>query len=196
MPKSSNLQAASMKGRDPRLVLRIILGVLVALNLIAAGFVLFPPGGSAEQMEEQLATLQSQVAARSKTLETTRQHVGAVEKGRSQGDQFLANYFLSRRSAYSTLVGQLGEAAQQSKIKPREHTYATEPIEGSDTLSMLTITANYEGTYPDLVNFVHQMDQSPGLMIIESLNAAPQAGSNMLTVSLKIDTFVREDTGE
>ena len=61
---------------------------------------------------------------------------------------------------------------------------------------MMTITANYEGTYQNLMNFVHQVDQSQGLMIIESLNAAPQSGSNTLVVNLKIDTFVREDTGE
>jgi hypothetical protein len=177
-------------------VLRIILGVLLALNLIAAGFVLFPPGGSAEQMEEQLAALQSRVAAGTRTLEITRQHVAAVEMGRSQGDQFLGTYFLSRRSAYSTLLGQLGETAQQSQIKAREHSFSTEPIEGSDTLSMMTITASYEGTYQNLMNFVHQVDQSPGMMIIESLNAAPQAGSNTLSVQMKIDTFVREDAGE
>jgi hypothetical protein len=196
MPRNSNLQAASAKGRDARLVLRVILGALVALNLIAAGFVLFPPGGSAEQMEEQLATLQSQVAVRSKTIATTRQNVAAVEKGRSQGDQFLARYFLARRTAYSTLLGQLGDAAQQSQIKPREISYSTEPIEGSDTLSMMTITASYEGTYQNLMSFVHEVDLSPGMLIIESLNAAPQTGSNMLSVTLKIDTFVREDAGE
>jgi hypothetical protein len=196
MAKSSKLQIVNLKGRDARVTLRVILGVLVGLNLIAAGLILFPPGGSAEQMEEQLAALQSQSAARSKTLAITRQHVAAVEKGRSQGDQFLGNYFLSRRSAYSTLLLQLGDAAQQSQIKPRELSYSTEPIEGSDTLSMMTITANYEGTYQNLMNFVHQMDQSPGLMIIESLNAAPQTGSNSLSVNMKIDTFVREDASE
>lgn len=196
MPRNSNPQTAGPKGRDAGVILRIALGVLVVLNLTAAGFVLFPPGGSAEEMEQQLAALQSQVATQSKKLETTRQHVAAVEKGRSQGDQFLSGYFLSRRSAYSTLLGELSDAAQQSQIKPKEHSYATEPIEGSDTLSMMTITGAYEGTYKDLMNFVHQVDQSPGLMIIESLNAAPQAGSNILSVSLKIDTFVREDAGE
>ena len=162
------------------MVLRVILGVLLGLNLIAAGFVLFPPGGSAEQMEEQLASCNRRSPAGSKAIEVTRQHVAAVEKGRSQGDQFLGTYFLSRRTAYSTLLGQLGDAAQQSQIKPREISYATEPIEGSDTLSMMTITASYEGTYQNLMSFVHQVDQSPGLMIIESLNAAPQAGSNTL----------------
>jgi hypothetical protein len=177
-------------------MVRIVLGVLVALNVVAAIVLLFPPGGTAEQMEEQLAGLQGQASVKEKALKITRQHVAAVEKGRSEGEQFLGNYFLSRRTAYSTLLDQLGEAAQQSQIKPREHSYATEPIEGSDTLSMMTITANYEGTYQNLMNFVHQVDQSPGLMIIESLNAAPQTGTNNLVVNMKLDTFVREDTGE
>jgi type IV pilus assembly protein PilO len=196
MPKSFKLQSISQKGRDPRVMVRIVLGVLVALNVVAAIVLLFPPGGTAEQMEEQLAGLQGQASVKEKALKITRQHVAAVEKGRSEGEQFLGNYFLSRRTAYSTLLDQLGEAAQQSQIKPREHSYATEPIEGSDTLSMMTITANYEGTYQNLMNFVHQVDQSPGLMIIESLNAAPQTGTNNLVVNMKLDTFVREDTGE
>jgi type IV pilus assembly protein PilO len=196
MPKSSKFQSTSRKWRDPRVTVRIVLGVLVALNVIAAIVLLFPPGGTAEQMEDELARLQSQASIKGKALKITRQHVAAVEKGRSEGEQFLGNYFLSRRTAYSTLLDELGAAAQKSQIKPREHSYATEPIEGSDTLSMMTITANYEGTYQNLMNFVHEVDQSPGMMIIESLNAAPQTGTNSLVVNMKLDTFVREDTGE
>ncbi len=36
--------------------------------------------------------------------------------------------------------------------------------------------ATYEGEYGDLLHFVHEIDKSPSLMIIESLSAAPQAG--------------------
>jgi type IV pilus assembly PilO-like protein len=171
---------------------RIGLGALAALNLIAAALVLFPPGGSAEDLGRQLATLQSQVESRQTLLERTREHAAAVEKGRSEGDEFLGNYFLERRTAYSTLLSELVEAANQSKIKPREHAYSTEPIEGSDSLSMMTITANYEGTYSDLMHFVHEIDRSPRLLIVESLNAAPQQGSNVLSVNMKLETFVRE----
>src|SRR6266446_9267284 len=93
----------SRQGREARGRLRMGLGVLSALNLIAAGLVLFPPGGSAEDLGRQLATLQSQVESRRTLLERTREHAAAVEKGRSEGDQFLGNYFLERRTAYSTL---------------------------------------------------------------------------------------------
>jgi Tfp pilus assembly protein PilO len=180
-------------GRDPHAMLRVVLGVFLALDLIAAGFVLFPPGGSGDALEQQLRTLEAQTMQKKKTLELTRQHVAAVEKGRKQGDDFLGSYFLSTRTAYSTVLSELEDAAKQSQIKAKEHSFATEPIEGSDDLSMMTITAGYEGSYKDLMNFIHQLDRSPRLLIIESLNAAPQSNTNAaLTVSMKIDTFIRE----
>ena len=80
------------------------------------------------------------------------------------------------------LLTELGNAAAGSKIKEKERSVSVEPIDGSDTLSMMSIVANYEGTYADLLHFVHEIDRSSSLMIIESLNAAPQAGSNNLTV--------------
>jgi hypothetical protein len=182
MPKNSSAPAPAGKNKwkDVRFVLRVALAVLLGANLVAAGLVLFPPGGSAEDLERQLATLQTQVAQGKATLERTRQHVAAVEQGREQGDKFLAEYFLPRRTAYSIVEAELGEAAAAAKIKPRERSYDTQPIEGS---------------YRDILNFVHALDKSPRLLMIESLNAAPQQGTNALVVSMKIDTFVREGDG-
>jgi Tfp pilus assembly protein PilO len=85
------------------------------------------------------------------------------------------------------------DAADRAKIKPKEHAYATEPIEGSDSLSMMSISANYEGTYANLMRFVHEIDRSPRLLIIEALNAAPEQSGGTLNISMKIDTFVRDD---
>jgi Tfp pilus assembly protein PilO len=184
---------------NPAQLIRIVLGVLLALNVVGAGFVLYPPGGSAEDLERQLAALESQAVQKRALVERTRQHTSAVEKGRADGDQFLGQYFLARRTAYTALLTELDAAAHASGIKPRETAYATEAIEGSDTLTMMVITANFEGSYHDLMNFVHAIDASQRLLIIDSLTAAPIQGTNQLAVSLKIDTFVREEpetTGE
>lgn len=185
----------SFKIRDSRTIVRGVLGALAAANLVAAGLVLFPPGGSAEQLERERVTLEAQLRTQQSRLETTRQHASAVEKGRTEGDDFLKKYFLENRTAFSTLLTELEAAAKSTKLKPRENAYALEPVEGSDTLSMMSITAAYEGTYQDVMHFVYELDRSPGLLIIESLSAAPQANTDVLNVSLKLNTFVR-DTGE
>jgi Tfp pilus assembly protein PilO len=190
---NSSSTAAAAGGSKARNRWRIVLGLLVAANLAAAAFVLYPPGGSADDLERQMAELQSRVKANRALLVSTRQHVAAVEKGRAEGDKFLDSYFLARRTAYSSLLTELVEAADRSKIKPKEHAYATEPIEGSDALSMMTISANYEGTYANLMHFVHEIDKSPRMLIIEGLSAAPLQTGGTLSVSMKIDAFVRED---
>lgn len=172
---------------------RIALGVLLLATVGAAWIVMYPPGGSADDLHQQLAALEAQTAARRTLLTTTRQHVAAVEQGRTEGDKFLNEYFLARRTAYSTLLSELVNAADRAKIKAKEHAYATEPIEGSDSLSMMSISANYEGTYANLMRFVHELDRSPRLLIIEALNAAPEQSGGTLNISMKIDTFVRDD---
>jgi hypothetical protein len=189
------LHSTGFRGRlrDRRSLLRAVLGTLVVANVIAAGLVLFPPGGSAETLNRQLAALQSQSIAQQATLERSKRHAAAVERGRTEGDQFLGEYFLGSRTAFSTVLGELNAAADVAKMQQREHGYSLEPIEGSDSLSMMSVQASYSGKYADLMRFVHEIDRSPRLFIIESLTAAPQQGSDDLSVSMKLDTFVRED---
>lgn len=198
MRRNSKSQVPGARGQGAGLKrkIRIILGFLLALNVIAAGLVLFPPGGSADDLERQMAALQSQVAQKRALLERTRRNVAAVETARGEGDKFLNDYFLGRRIADSTLLSELTAAAAKAQIKERDRAQTTELIEGSDSLSMMTITANYEGTYRNLLNFIGELDRSGPLLIIESLTAAPQQGSNTLAVSMKIDAFVREEAGD
>ncbi len=195
MAKNSN-GSVSIRLRDPKFVVRVILGVLLAANLIAAGLLEFPPGGSPEALARQAASLNTQIVSRRAALEQTRQHALSVSEGREEGDKFIEQYFMPVRTYAGTITSELQRAAAAAKIKPKGTELHVQPIEGSDTLGMVAITANYEGQYADLLKFVHSIDQSPLLLIIESLNAAPQPDSKELTVSMKMDAFVRETDGE
>ena len=83
--------------------------------------------------------------------------------------------------------------AMQAKVTPKGDSFAIEPVEGSDALGMMQISASYDATYQDLIHFVNLLDKSDRLLIIESLNASPQQGGQRLNVLLKLDTFVKED---
>lgn len=178
---------------NPRAVIRLGLGALVAANLVAAYFVVRPLGGSAEELSQQALEMHSQIRQQQGALDRTRVLVSKIESGRGEGDQFMGTYFLPRRPAYSTIMGELNDLAVQAKITPRDSAWGLEPVEGSDTLDMLQISANFEGTYPDLIHFVNLLDKSNRLLIVESLNATPQQSGGRLNVMLKLDTFVRED---
>ncbi len=178
---------------EPGAIIRLIVAVLILANLVAGYFVLRPIGGSPEELRNQVADLRVQLRQRQSTIARTRLFAKKIEAGRSQGDEFMDDYFLPRRIAYSSVLAELNQAATTSHLKPKEAAFATEPIEGSDTLTMMQISANFEGNYADLIRFINLIDKSESLMIIEGLNATPQQGSGTLNVTLKLDTFVRED---
>ena len=186
-----NFKFASLK--TPQMAMRILLGVLLAANLVLAVIVFKPFGGSRLDMENQLIGLQAQVKQRQANLQHIRMLATKVEKGRTEGDSFIGDAFLARRTAYSTLLSELVSMAKSTGIRPKEFSYIYQPIEGSDDLAMLTISGNYEGTYADLVHLLNLIDRSPRFMILEYLQAAPQPSTGVLMVNLKINTFVRDD---
>jgi Tfp pilus assembly protein PilO len=181
--------------KDPRFIARAIIGVLLVANLIAAFAVFRPLGGSAEELDAEVARLQVQLQQRQAALQRLRALVSKIEQARAAGDEFLSTYFMDRRTLSSTIVGELSNAAKEAGMRPKEHAFGFDPIEGSDTLSMVTITANYEGTYGDLIQFVNRLDKSPRFLILDTLTAAPQQGGTNLNVNIKLNTFVREDHG-
>lgn len=178
--------------KDRKVIMRAILGVLLIGNLIALWLVWSPPGGSAMELEAQAASLQSQVTSKRAALERIRVHASKVEKARTDETTFEAQYFTDRRVASSTFVAELTKAAKDAGIKPKEHVFVFEPVEGSDTLSMMTITANYEGTYADLIQFINRLDRSSRFLILNSLTATPQQGGGLLNVTVKLNAFVKE----
>src|SRR5881628_681117 len=102
MPKSFNftgstarlrrLNLASMK--DPRVSVRMALGTLLLLN-IAAALILFKPwGGSAGDLERRAALMRQQLPQHKAALARTQALVKKVEKGRVEGDRFMAKYML------------------------------------------------------------------------------------------------------
>lgn len=182
--------------QDPQHLVRVGLGVLLVANLIAAWFVFQTPGGTLEQLETDMISQRNQLVSRQRSLDRMKKVVEKATSGRELGDQFMAQYFLPRRNAYSMLEVDLAAAAREAGIKSKDRTYNYEPIEGSDTLGMLNINANFEGTYADLIEMVNAIDRSKRLLILEQLQAQPQQGTNALAISLKLNAFFRMDGPE
>jgi type IV pilus assembly protein PilO len=178
---------------SPELLVRSALGVLLLANMIAAGFAFHWWGDSPQALESRIESTRQQIIvargqlARSKAMSTK------ITLARVQGGSFLNTYLTPRKITYSTILGELNHMAETAGVKMRDSTINPERIEGSNSLSQLTITSGYEATYPNLLKFVNLLDRSQRFLIIESLTAAPQSGTGNLIVSIKLDTFVRDD---
>jgi hypothetical protein len=194
MPRSFNL--SGVKWSDPQVGMRALLGVLLAANLAAAVIAFKPFGGGADDLRRDRQQLQQQLAQLNAQVRQARNLAAKVQIARSEGDKFLDGYVTDRRIVTSTLDGELFRMAKEAGVGLLPTTLNMEPIEGSDTLSMVTINTNCSGTYANLVKFVNLLDKSDRFLIIESMTAVQQQSGNNLSVSLKIDTFIKEHPGE
>jgi hypothetical protein len=191
MPK--NFELGVWPPNNPRAIIRLGLGLLIAANLVAGYFVIRPIGGSPADLRQQEKEMRTQIQQQQGILDRTKTLAGKIEVGRGEGDKFMNKFFLPRRTAYSSIMSDLNDLANQSKVTAKESSNAIEEVEGSDTLQRMQVTANFEATFENLIHFVNLLDKSNRLMIIESLNATPQQDGKKLNVMLKLDTFVRED---
>ena len=197
MPKSFNLRGLNLAAlKDPRVSVRAALGALLLFNVIAALVLFRPWGGSADDLERRLDSMRAQLPLQQAALARTKILVEKVQKARAEGDRFMSQYMLNERTAYSSVLGELDHDATQVGLKPRESQYNVEPIDGSDTLGMMTISANYEGPYPNLTKFINELDRSKQFLIIESLQASPQPVGQAVNVNFKLNTFVKAAEGE
>lgn len=186
-----DIDFSKLNWRDPRVAMRLVIGALLLANLVACYFVFFPLGGAPEELNANVQSLQRQTLEQRRKLDQVRGLSTKVTRSRNQEEDFEGKNFTDRQVAYSTIVSEINQSAQQAGVKVKDHALVNEGVEGSDTLSMITVSANYEGTYADLLAFVNKMDRSSRFVIIEALSATPQQNSNVLNIAMKMNIFVR-----
>src|SRR5579872_1176289 len=108
LPVNLKLAAGIPAGiKDPRIVVRIVLGILLLANLVAAVIAFHPFGGGAEDLDRQQQKLRQQLTLAQAHLAQSKALVAKVEQARKEGDQFLARYITDRRTTMSTVEDEL-----------------------------------------------------------------------------------------
>lgn len=195
MPRSFKIAFPSAaQWKEPRILIRVGLGLLLVANIVAAGFAfnIFTP--SPEILNRRLIAAQAELQSGQARLVRTRALAGNIGKGKTESDTFLAKYFTDRRRTYSTILEEIKDTANAAGMKTQEGTTQLEPIKGTADLSMMTLSINFEGSFAQLVKFVNLIDRSPRFIIIESMQAAPQPKGDVVNTNLKMHVFVKDES--
>ncbi|MGC2658770.1 MAG: hypothetical protein WA324_12500 [Bryobacteraceae bacterium] len=173
--------------------LRLAAVVLALMNALALFFYFVPPGGSRSDLMVQSSELNQRIAATRIASVRLKTVASKVELGSSESSNFEAKYFLPKRLAYEALLAEVQKMAAASGMQDRGGAYTEEPIEGSADLTLLNLTANFEGTYANLMQFLYQIDKSPMLLMLDTLTAAPLQSGHLLNTTLRFQYIFRED---
>lgn len=176
-----------------RFWLQLTGAVLALLNGIALFFYLDPPGGSRKELAQEGLQVRNQIAVtRAKALRLS-SVAAKVQLGSTESTLFELKCFLPKRKAYAAVIAEIQRMAKASGLQERDAVFSEEPIEGSADLSVLSSTANYEGTYPSLMRFLYEADHSPMLLMLENLQAAPQQKNGQIATSIRFQAIVQEE---
>src|SRR5258708_6742026 len=170
MPRNFDVRALL---KDRRMVVRGTLGALLLANLMAAAFAFHVLGGSPEDLAEQMRSKQRDLAFQSQQTERMRTLVAKVQQAKVEGDKFLDDCTMERASAYSTLIDDLNRMAAESGMQPKEVSYVLDPVEGSDRIEQLTISANFEGSYGILTKLVNMLVHYLRFMSSDTMTPTP-----------------------
>lgn len=204
MPKSSKVTVSAWQKvsvKDPRVAMRALIGVLLVANLVAAVVVFKPFGGSADDLRKDQARFSTQLRQMKTRLEDSRRFVGNIEIARTEGDDFMDKFIMEQRSLPEITLSEMTKDGTDAGVRILPETFNYEPIEGSDTLQMVSIMAPFEGNYAGLTKLVNMLEKSPRFFIIDSMNlnapqqTGPQAmnAAQNVNVTVKLITFVRQE---
>jgi hypothetical protein len=197
MRRSFSLAALKFKDaeRGPRFWLQIAGILLALLNGVALFLYLDPPGGSRAELTAQSSELRREIQAARANTARQRDVAAKVQTGNQQSGLFQAKYFLAQRTAYEVVIAEIQRIAKASGLTEKDSVYAAEPIEGTLDLSLLNITSNYEVQFTNLLKFLNEVDHSPMLLMLDALQAAPQARGGQINASIRFQAIVQEDGG-
>jgi len=134
--------------KDTRVIVRLILGLLLLANVVAAGFAFHFFDDSPEQLARQVQSTRQQTLAAVIRLNRARQIALKVDTGREEGTKFISTYMTSRRITYSTILTELNQTAAQAQMTPKDALIGLDAIQGTDSLDMMTVTPASKANTP------------------------------------------------
>jgi Tfp pilus assembly protein PilO len=164
---------------NSRRKLKIAIGVMLAVDVIAAGVLFSPLVGSASSRKEQLSLLQ--VELQKKTREVAPLHGMDVKMllAKHQIGMFYQDRFAEKDS---DLTGELGKLSAANGVRMETAKYKEEDAETSGVIP-LEIEATFSGDYLQLVRFINTLERSKVFFEVDGVELA---GGSTGAVKLQI----------
>lgn len=165
--------------------LKLTIGTLLAVDLLAVGLLFSPLVGSVASRRAELNQLWQELQSKTRQVEPLRGLDQKIPVAGRQIQQFYAERFPEHES---TVAEALGKIAQENNVKLASVKYQ----EAKDTqvdLLPLDVELNVEGNYPQLARFLNGLEREKVFFIVNSVQLEGQNGPVKLDV--KLETYLK-----
>lgn len=166
--------------------LRIIFGVLAAVDLAAIAIFFSPLVGSQEARRQQQETLWRELRQKTRQVEPLRGLDHKIEYSRQQIAEFYRDRIPDRDSAISDALGRV--AAESGVHIIQVHSQFKDPE--TVNLQPVDIEANLSGDYLQLVRFINGLERDQLFFLVQSVQLVGDQGG-AVRLQLKLRTFLK-----
>ena len=168
--------------------LKIAIGSMLAVDLVAVGVLFSPLVGSTASRQQELNQLWHELQMRTREVEPLR----GLDKKIPIADRQINEFYRNRLPAHESDVAEaLGKLASESGVKLSTTKYK---LGDSETVELkpIYIEADVEGSYPQLARFVNGLERSQAFFIVDSVNLQEQNGP--VHLQLKLETYLKMES--
>jgi type IV pilus assembly protein PilO len=172
--------------RQTRKNIKIALGVLVGVDVLAAAVLFSPLVGSADSRRQELTQLRSELQTKTRQVEPLTDLPKKVINANRQIADFYKKRFPAQESEIPTQFDKLaaanGVAVEQAKYKVDEdETGRLRPVE---------LEANLSGNYVSLAKFINALERDDMFFIISSITLAGEQ-KGPIKLQMKLETYLK-----
>ena len=175
-----------MNVRQMRYRLRIVMGVLIAFNVLAACALLFMWVRGTSALPDQFASLHQQVQKQRAIVIPPDTVDGRVKEAREQIAKFYENRFPNSSAA---IFEDLGRLANENHVHLNNASYQVDDSE-LPGLRQVQIGGNLTGDYAQVMKFINALEREKTFFIVDSVNLGEQA-QNEIRLNIRIETYMR-----
>jgi Tfp pilus assembly protein PilO len=166
---------------NSRRKLKIAIGAMLAIDVIAAGVLLSPLVGSEDSRRLQLSQLRVELQRKTREVEPLRNIDKKIVLAKGQIGGFYKDRFPAKDS---DLLNELGKLASANGVRMQQARYKEEDAESSGVIP-IAIEATFSGDYLQLVRFINTLERSKLFVDVDSVDLAGEsAGPVKLNIGM------------
>jgi Tfp pilus assembly protein PilO len=159
--------------------LKIAIGAMVAVDVVAVAVLFSPLVGSAESRRMQINELRAELTKKTREVEPLRGMPDKIKLAKAQIGTFYKDRFAAQDS---DLTNELGKLAGENGVHIQVAKYTQEDAEASGIVPV-AIEGSFSGDYLQLVKFINTLERSK---VFFDVNSVSLAGEGTGPVRLEI----------
>ena len=169
-----------------------LLGMLAVINLLFFLILYRPIRSEYYQLQDSIEKLRSGVQSRQQSMERLEKLSAQLETSEQDRQRLILGHFIPRSAGFSEILPKLDAMAQRAGVHKTRVVYSIDDIPQYGLYSV-TIRIPVTAEYPNIANFIKDIENSDTFFIIDSIDirgaASDATPGVMVSLDLSLETF-------